>query len=190
MMKHFRIPHFLTLLVAGVCLAAPSSSYADRKIKIRRDLDGDGHYNTKTIRVGDRHHRGYNRGYYGHRGYGYGYGYGHRGYGYGYGRSYYRRPSVGLSFFSSPAYYYSSPSYYTTRRYTTYRSSPGYAGSYESELSVEVQQALKRRGYYSGAIDGDIGPGSRSAIRAYQADRGLSVTGRIDSSLLRALGIG
>src|SRR5690606_27084334 len=118
------------------------------------------------------------RGYYGHR------------HGY-YGRSYYRRPSVGLSFYSSPAYYYSSPSYYTTRRYTTYRTAPrSYATSYESELSVEVQQALKRRGYYRGAIDGDIGPGSRAAIRAYQADRGLAVTGRIDSSLLNALGIG
>lgn len=186
MMKHFRIPRLLTLLLAGVCIAVPSTSYADRKIKVRRDLDGDGHYNTKTIRVGDRYHGGYRGGYYGRGGYGYGY----RGYGYGYGRSYYR-PSVGLSFYSSPAYYYSSPSYYTTRRYSTYRTAPrSYASSYNDELSVEVQQALKRRGYYRGAIDGDIGPGSRSAIRAYQADRGLAVTGRIDSQLLNALGIG
>ena len=54
---------------------------------------------------------------------------------------------------------------------------------------MDVQRALKRRGYYAGAIDGDIGPGSRSAIRAFQADRGLRVTGRIDSTLLRSLGI-
>ena len=42
----------------------------------------------------------------------------------------------------------------------------------------------------SGSIDGDIGPGSRSAIRNYQADRGLAPTGRIDSALLRSLGAG
>ena len=186
MMKYFRIPHLLSLLVAGLCVAAPASSYADRKVKVYRDLDGDGHYNKKTIRVSDRHrhhgHRsyGYNRGYYG---YGRGYGYGYRPY-----RSY-SRPSIGLSFFSSGPAYYSSPSYYTRERYTTYRSAPS-AYSYDGSLSAEVQEALKRRGYYRGAIDGDIGPGSRSAIRAYQADRGLAVTGRIDSSLLDALGIG
>ena len=52
-----------------------------------------------------------------------------------------------------------------------------------------MQRVLKRRGYYYGSIDGDIGPASRNAIRNYQADRGLKVTGRIDSSLLRSLGI-
>jgi peptidoglycan hydrolase-like protein with peptidoglycan-binding domain len=57
-------------------------------------------------------------------------------------------------------------------------------------LAAEVQQELKRRGYYQGSIDGNIGPMSRSAIRAYQADRGLSVTGRVDRSLLDALDIG
>ena len=56
-------------------------------------------------------------------------------------------------------------------------------------LDVAVQRALARRGYYNGPIDGDIGPGSRSAIARYQRDRGLAVTGSITSSLLRSLGI-
>ena len=79
----------------------------------------------------------------------------------------------------------SRPSYYSS---PVYRGET--VGGYADELAVEVQSALRRRGYYRGAIDGDIGPASRSAIRAYQADRGLAVTGRIDSSLLRSLGIG
>jgi His-Xaa-Ser repeat protein HxsA len=102
-------------------------------------------------------------------------------YGYGYGyRSPYRYGYSPYSYGPSLNFVYSSSS---TR---SYRSESDYD---ESSLEVDVQQALRRRGYYDGPIDGDIGPGSRSAIRAYQADRGLSVTGRIDSSLLRALGI-
>jgi peptidoglycan hydrolase-like protein with peptidoglycan-binding domain len=56
-------------------------------------------------------------------------------------------------------------------------------------VEVEVQIALAKRGYYHGPIDGDVGPGSRAAIRAYQADRRLRVTGRIDGDLIRALKI-
>ncbi|RYD84825.1 MAG: hypothetical protein EOP84_04400 [Verrucomicrobiaceae bacterium] len=176
----------------GACLIAPASSYADRKIKIRRDLDGDGHYNTKTLKVSGRH--SHSRQHYGHSGHHYGYNrrsysrpYSY--YNYGYSRPYYSYgPSFGLSFYSRPSYYYSEPSYYSDSY--VYRSAPRTVSSYEGSLAADVQQALKRRGYYKGGIDGDIGPASRSAIRAYQSDRGLAVTGRIDRSLLEALGIG
>jgi hypothetical protein len=68
--------------------------------------------------------------------------------------------------------------------------SSGYSrSSYSDDLAVDVQRELRRRGYYRGSIDGDIGPGTRSAIRDYQYDRGLPATGRIDSSLIRSLGI-
>lgn len=89
--------------------------------------------------------------------------YGRRPYYYGYG---YGGPSVSLSFTRS------------------------YAPAYSDDLAVDVQRQLRRRGYYYGAIDGDVGPGTRSAIRAYQYDRGLVTTGRIDRALLRSLGIG
>lgn len=56
-------------------------------------------------------------------------------------------------------------------------------------IEVDVQVALRRAGYYRGPIDGDIGAGSRSAIRNYQYDRGLPVTGRIDAYLLDSLGL-
>ena len=50
-----------------------------------------------------------------------------------------------------------------------------------------VQGALAQRGYYDGQIDGVLGPGTRSAIREFQRDNGLPVTGRIDSQLVQAL---
>jgi peptidoglycan hydrolase-like protein with peptidoglycan-binding domain len=56
-------------------------------------------------------------------------------------------------------------------------------------LAADVQVALRKRGYYRGPIDGSIGPASRGGIRAYQANRGLYITGRIDRTLLRSLGI-
>ena len=57
------------------------------------------------------------------------------------------------------------------------------------DLTTDVQRALRHDGYYRGDIDGDIGPGTRAAIRQYQYDNHLEVTGRIDRSLLRFLGI-
>jgi peptidoglycan hydrolase-like protein with peptidoglycan-binding domain len=53
-----------------------------------------------------------------------------------------------------------------------------------------VQSALGKRGYYRGPIDGVIGAGSRRAIRNFQTDQGLPVTGSIDRKLLGALRIG
>jgi peptidoglycan hydrolase-like protein with peptidoglycan-binding domain len=52
-----------------------------------------------------------------------------------------------------------------------------------------VQSNLAQLGYYHGPIDGEIGSGSRQAIRAFQAAQGLPVTGMIDPKLLKALRI-
>ena len=56
-------------------------------------------------------------------------------------------------------------------------------------VGASVQQALARRGYYRGGIDGQIGSYSRQSIARYQADHGLRPTGMITSSLLRSLGL-
>ena len=64
-------------------------------------------------------------------------------------------------------------------------SSPSYSGS----LAARVQSSLARAGYDPGPIDGAIGPQTRSAIEAFQADNGLPVTGSIDDPLLNALGL-
>ena len=66
-----------------------------------------------------------------------------------------------------------------------------YRGSVvQDSLAADVQRALKSRGYYYGSVDGLIGSGSRAAIRAYQRDHRMSITGRIDRALLRSLRIG
>lgn len=46
-----------------------------------------------------------------------------------------------------------------------------------NSMESAVQQSLARSGYYTGPIDGCIGPMSRRAIANYQADRGMRITG-------------
>jgi peptidoglycan hydrolase-like protein with peptidoglycan-binding domain len=67
-----------------------------------------------------------------------------------------------------------------------YRRSSSYA--VDSTVS-SVQSQLKRRGYYSGPVDGDAGSGTRAAIRSFREDNGMARTSVIDSALLRALGL-
>lgn len=92
--------------------------------------------------------------------------------------------------------YRSEPVY--QREVHVYRSEPVYERRYETRyeaeprryyrpIEVDVQRALARRGYYNGPIDGDLGPGTRAAIRAYQYDHDLPVSGRIDRYLIDAL---
>jgi len=50
-----------------------------------------------------------------------------------------------------------------------------------------AQRELKRHGFYSGPIDGVIGTATAAALRAYQHDRGLTVTGRLDEPTVRSL---
>jgi len=56
-----------------------------------------------------------------------------------------------------------------------------------NRVEFEVQRGLARNGYYRGPIDGDVGYGTRTAIRTYQLDYGLAPTGYIDSELLISL---
>lgn len=49
---------------------------------------------------------------------------------------------------------------------------------------ADVQQRLLDLGYDPGPSDGRMGPKTRSAIRAYQKDSGLSADGRITASLI------
>ena len=47
----------------------------------------------------------------------------------------------------------------------------------EISYNEKVQIALKTAGYYSGAIDGKIGPQSREAIKSFQKENGLNADG-------------
>ena len=108
---------------------------------------------------------------------------------------YNHRPSVifrsypSYSYYSYPYSSYPAYSYYSEPSVSfSYRSAPR-ADNDDDDLAVDVQRALARRGYYHGAIDGDVGPGTRGAIREYQYRNRLEVTGRIDRSLLRSLNL-
>lgn len=50
-----------------------------------------------------------------------------------------------------------------------------------------VQGELKSRGYYRGPVDGRFGAGTAEALRQFQREKGLRVTGRLDERTLRAL---
>ena len=50
-----------------------------------------------------------------------------------------------------------------------------------------VQIALMARGYYDGIVDGDVGPATRRALRAYQTKVGLAQTGTISPETLLSL---
>ena len=65
---------------------------------------------------------------------------------------------------------------------------PGNSGAFQ-RIAMQVQTALLAYGYYSGAIDGVIGAGSKSALSRFQADYGLAVTGTITPEVLDAFGI-
>lgn len=51
------------------------------------------------------------------------------------------------------------------------------------ELVTDVQLLLAERGYFSGDVDGRVGPVTREAVRRFQQDAQLPVTGVIDSRL-------
>jgi membrane-bound lytic murein transglycosylase B len=51
----------------------------------------------------------------------------------------------------------------------------------------EVQSALAREGYYDGRIDGRLGNATQKALRRYQRDHGLEVTGGISRGVIEAL---
>ncbi|MCP1168854.1 peptidoglycan-binding domain-containing protein [Limimaricola litoreus] len=49
--------------------------------------------------------------------------------------------------------------------------------------TVEIQILLQHLGYEVGAIDGVAGPLLSGAIRAFETDHGLPITGRADAAL-------
>ena len=64
-----------------------------------------------------------------------------------------------------------------------------YGNLLPDQVIYNVQRALKELGYYSGPLNASLGPGTRAAIRAFQEDNGLDVTGAIDAPTIEALGL-
>ena len=51
----------------------------------------------------------------------------------------------------------------------------------------KIQTALKNAGFYTGNIDGKIGPGSKKAIAAFQQSKGLKADGKVGPRTWAAL---
>ena len=65
----------------------------------------------------------------------------------------------------------------------------GYNSLNPDQVVVNVQTQLQRDGYYSGPIDGALGPMTRQAIADFQADHGLAITSAVDQPTLATLGL-
>jgi peptidoglycan hydrolase-like protein with peptidoglycan-binding domain len=58
----------------------------------------------------------------------------------------------------------------------------------QGEAVQQVQQVLQRMGFAIGKPDGQFGPKTATAVRLFQAQAGLTVTGAVDVLTLAALG--
>ena len=52
---------------------------------------------------------------------------------------------------------------------------------------TRIQNSLKSRGYKVGMVDGDYGPATTAAVRQFQSDMQVKVTGVVDKNTLRLL---
>lgn len=60
---------------------------------------------------------------------------------------------------------------------------------YTGSVVAASQEQLAELGYYNGVIDGVFGPMTGTAVRRFQRDYGLPVTGRLDRNTRATLGI-
>jgi peptidoglycan hydrolase-like protein with peptidoglycan-binding domain len=66
-------------------------------------------------------------------------------------------------------------------------SATSYGDDNDTQVKRDIEDQLQRQGYAVGTVDGVIDTPSRRAIRAYQSDAGLAVTGEADDQLLAHL---
>src|SRR6266498_1424786 len=110
-------------------------------------------------------------------------------------RSWWRRHYDRIIFVNGGWYYWNTGYWFPAWGYDPYVTyaydGPIYAynGWSPDRVIVDVQEQLQRDGYYDGPIDGILGPMTREAIAAFQADNGLAVTSVIDEPTLATLGI-
>ena len=100
-----------------------------------------------------------------------------------------------IIFVSGGWYFWNEGYWYPAWGYAPYAYYPydgpiyGYGNLSPDRIVVEVQTQLQRDGYYAGPIDGALGPMTRQAIAAFQADNGLAITSTVDEPTLSTLGL-
>ena len=111
----------------------------------------------------------------------------------GWYRSHYNRVELigGGYYFWNNGYWYPAWGYSPSAQYYAY-DGPIYVGQRAEppdKVIADVQAVLQQMGYYKGEVDGLLGPLTREALTAYQADQGLTTTAAIDEPTLDALGM-
>ena len=112
----------------------------------------------------------------------------------GWYRSRYNRVELigGGYYFWNNGYWYPAWGYDSSAEYYAY-DGPIYVGHRAEppdRVIADVQAELQQMGYYRGEVDGLLGPLTREALTAYQADQGLTTTAAIDQPTLDSLGMG
>jgi hypothetical protein len=97
-------------------------------------------------------------------------------------------------FFGGPyywdaGYWYPAWGYYPGYNYPYDGPIYGYNDLTPDQVVENVQSQLQREGYYAGPVDGVLGPMTRQAIAAFQADHGLAVTSTVDEPTVESLGL-
>jgi Putative peptidoglycan binding domain len=111
----------------------------------------------------------------------------------GWYRSRYRRVELigGGYYFWNNGYWFPAWGYSASAEYYPY-DGPIYVGQRAEppdRVIADVQAELQQMGYYQGEVDGLLGPLTRQALTAYQADQGLATTAAIDEPTLNSLGL-
>lgn len=96
---------------------------------------------------------------------------------------------LGAPYYWDSGYWYPAWGYYPNYTYQYDGPIYGYNSLSPDRVVVDVQVQLQRDGYYAGPIDGVLGPVTRRAITAFQADHGLAITSSIDEPTLATLGV-
>ena len=68
-------------------------------------------------------------------------------------------------------------------------SGTAYSQDYESEIVLQTQRNLQKLGYNPGPLDGIWGKKTQSALKEFQHDNALTITGKLDSVTKEKLGI-
>ena len=99
---------------------------------------------------------------------------------------------AGGYYFFNNGYWFPAWGYSPSEQYYAY-DGPIYVGHHAEppdKVIADVQAVLQDMGYYTGEVDGLLGPLTREALTAYQTDNGLATTAAIDQPTLDSLGHG
>src|SRR5437764_8668562 len=111
----------------------------------------------------------------------------------GWYHSHYNRVELigGGYYFFNNGYWFPAWGYSPSAQYYAYDGPiyVGHSAEPPDKVIADVQGVLQQMGYYKGEVDGLLGPLTREALSAYQADNGLTQTAAIDEPTLDALGM-